>query len=209
MPRKAQGGEKRGIIREKQANGDIYVYERITCYDTNLHYSKTVSKTLIGKVLKGTDEMIDTRPKRKSAVQLVAAQSESGITSATSRRHVGMMDIVAHVAEKCGIRNEVFKALGDDKGSAQKILTMAWYAFATDGETWPGIKSWGVKYSGQLPYRDGPISQDMYHDLFVKLGQNEQIKQSVFQHRAQTMGAGELLALDSTTIATESKTLNS
>ena len=209
MPRKAKGGEKRGIVRETRANGDIYVYERLTYYDTDLHYSKTKSKTLIGKILKGTDEMIDTRPKKKSVVQLEENQNEGNTTSVTSRRHVGMLDIVAHVAEKCGIRNEVFKALGDDKGAAQKILTMAWYAFATDGGTWPGIKSWCVKYSGQLPYRDGAISQDMYHDLFVKLGQDEQIKQSVFRHRAQTMGAGELLALDSTTIATESKNLNS
>ena len=208
MPRKAQCGEKVGIIREKRANGDIYVYERITIYDTNLHYSQTKSKTLIGKILKGTDEMIDTRPKKKSSAKLDAVQNGGGAVPTFSRQHVGMLDIVAHVAEKCGIRDEVFNALGDDKGAAQKILTMAWYAFATDGETWPGIKSWCVKYSGQLPYREGAISQDMYHDLFIKLGQNEQIKQSVFLHRVQTMGAGELLALDSTTIATESKNLN-
>ena len=209
MPRKAQGGEKVGIVRETQENGDIYVYERVTIYDSNLHYSKVKSRTLIGKILKGTDEMIDTRPKKKSAAQLAAAQNAGESLPSSSRRHVGMLDIVAHVAEKCGIRNEVFKALGDDKGAAQKILTMAWYAFATDGGTWPGIKSWCIKYNGQLPYRDGAISQDMYHDLFVKLGKNEQLRQSVFQHRAQNMGAGELLALDSTTIATESKNLNS
>lgn len=209
MPRKAQGGEKVGIIREKRANGDIYVYERLTIYDEKLHYSRPISKTLIGKILKGTTEMIDTRPKKKSAAQLAADQNGSEPVSLSSRRHVGMLDVVAHVAEKCGIRNEVFKALGDDKGAAQKILTMAWYAFATDGGTWPGLMNWCIRYSGQLPYRDNPISQDMYHDLFVKLGRNEEIKQSVFQHRAQAMGAGELLALDSTTISTESKNLNS
>ena len=209
MPRVAQGGEKIGTIRETRPNGDIYVYERITYYDTNLHYSKTKSKTLIGKILKGTTEMIDTRPKKKPPVQLPSTPDNGITASASSRRHVGMLDIVSHVAEKCGIRNEVFKALKDDKGAAQKILTMAWYAFATDGGTWPGINSWCVKYNGQLPYRDGPISQDMYHDLFVKIGKDEQIKQSVFQHRAETMGAGELLALDSTTIATESKNLHS
>ena len=209
MPRKAQGGEKVGIIRETRPNGDIYVYERITIYDEKLHYSRPKSKTLIGKILKGTTEMIDTRPKKKSAAQLAVTQNGSEPVSLSSRRHVGMLDVVAHVAEKSGIRNEVFKALGDDKGAAQKILTMAWYAFATDGGTWPGLMSWCIRYSGQLPYRDNPISQDMYHDLFVKLGQNEGIKQSVFQHRAQAMGAGELLALDSTTISTESKNLNS
>lgn len=83
-----------------------------------------------------------------------------------------------------------------------------WYAFATDGETWPGIKAWTTKYAGLLPYRDLPISQDMYHDIFAYLGCNECVKQSIFKHRAETMGDGELLALDSTTIHTESENLN-
>ena len=115
MPRKAQGGEKVGIIRETRPNGDIYVYERITIYDEKLHYSRPKSKTLIGKILKGTTEMIDTRPKKKSAAQLAVAQNGSKPVPLSSRRHVGMLDVVAHVAEKSGIRNEVFKLCSDEK----------------------------------------------------------------------------------------------
>ncbi len=131
-----------------------------------------------------------------------------GMPSEIIRRHVGMLDIVSHVADKSGITAEINKAVGRDRGIARKIQTLTWYAFATDGETWPGIRAWTTKYAGLLPYRDSSISQDMYHDLFVYLGYNESIKQSVFKHRAETMGDGELLALDSTTIYTESESLN-
>ena len=193
MPRKASGAINVGIIRERQKNGDIYIYERKTKYDPNKKYSDTISKVLIGKIVNGTDEIVDTTPKRRMADHT----SGSGVTpTEITRRHVGMLDIVSHVADKSGITAEINKAVGRDRGIAQKLQTLAWYAFATDGETWPGIRAWTTKYAGLLPYRDSSISQDMYHDLFVYLGYNESIKQSVFKHRAETMGDGELLALD-------------
>ena len=46
MPRKASGAVKVGTVREKQKNGDIYIYERKTKYDPNKGYSITISKTL-------------------------------------------------------------------------------------------------------------------------------------------------------------------
>ena len=47
MPRKASGTEKVSIIRESQANGDIYVYERKVIYDPINKYNRPLSKTLI------------------------------------------------------------------------------------------------------------------------------------------------------------------
>ena len=205
MPRKASGAVKVGIVREKQKNGDIYIYERKTKYDPIKGYSITIAKTLTGKIVNGSDKIVDTRPKRRSFDQVSMIDSS---TPEITKRHVGMLDIVSHVADKSGVSAEIIKATGDDKGIAQKIQTLVWYDFATDGETWPGLVPWTMKYAGLLPYRESPISQDMYHDLFVYLGHNENIKQSVFRHRAATMGDGELLALDSTTIYTESENLN-
>ena len=49
----------------------------------------------------------------------------------------------------------------------------------------------------------------MYHDVFVYLGSHEEIKQTIFTMRAKAMGKGELLALDSTTVWTESRQLSS
>ncbi|MCR5093582.1 MAG: transposase [Lachnospiraceae bacterium] len=205
MPRKASGALKTGITRERQKNGDVYIYERKTKYDPIRKYSVTISKTLIGKIVKNTEEMVETRPKRRVIDPMII---EVDATPEISRRHVGMLDIVNHVSEKSGVSAEVNRAAGSDKGIVRKILTLVWYDFATDGETWPGLVPWTTKYAGLLPYRESPISQDMYHDLFVYLGRNESIKQSVFRHRAEMMGDGELLALDSTTIFTESENLN-
>ena len=205
MPRKASGGEKVSIIRETQGNGDIYVYERKTIYDPIKRYNRPAGKTLIGKIPKGQSEMIDTRPKKR--VVILSMDQVTEVVQA-SKRHVGMLDIVAHVAEKSGVTKQLQKAVPDDIGLRQKIQTLAWYGFATDGATWPGIVNWSTRYAGLLPYRDTPISQDMYHDVFAYLGAHEEIKQTIFMIRAESMGDGELLALDSTTVWTESKQLN-
>lgn len=57
MPRKASGAIKVGTVRERQKNGDIYVYERKTKYDPNKKYSDTISKVLIGKIVNGTNDL--------------------------------------------------------------------------------------------------------------------------------------------------------
>lgn len=51
-----------------------------------------------------------------------------------------MFDIVCHVADKSGITKEINKVAEIDRGKIQKIQMLVWYAFATDGETWLGIK---------------------------------------------------------------------
>ena len=203
MPRKASGAEKLSIVKETQANGDIYVYERKTIYDPNKKYNRSLGKKLIGKIPYDSTEMVETRPKRRPLV----VEEEERV--AASKRRIGMLDIVAHVSEKSGVSCQLMKAVADDVGLRQKMQTLAWYAFASDGDTWPGILSWSKKYAGLLPYRNTPISQDMYHDVFAYLGSHEEIKQTIFRLRAKSMGSGELLALDSTTIWTESAHLRS
>lgn len=201
MPRKASGVEKVRTIRVTQPNGDIYVIERKTKYDPIKKYNVTIDEHLIGKIVKGTMEIVPTRPKRKKLDAAAASQVSA------SKKHVGMLDIVSHVADKSGINAEVTLATGEDNGTKQKIQTLVWYCFATDGDTWPGVFNWTVHYAGLLPYRATPISQDMYHKLFVYLGTNESIKQSIFMSRAKALGNEDLIAFDSTTIATESENL--
>lgn len=205
MPRKASGGEKVSIIRESQANGDIYVYERKVIYDPIKKYNRPLSKTLIGKIPKGQTEMVETRPKKRTVV--ISDDQISEVVKA-SNRHVGMLDIIAHVAEKSDVTRQVMEAVPDDIDLRQKMLTLAWYGFASDGDTWPDIVSWSARYAGLLPYRETPISQDLYHDVFVYLGAHEEIKQTIFMIRAKSMGEGELLALNAATNRTESKQLN-
>ena len=91
MPRKASGANKCRNYKGTAKNGDIYIYERKTKYDPNKKYSDTISKVLIGKIVNGTDEIVDTRPKRRMADHT----SGSGVTpTEITRRHVGMLDIV-------------------------------------------------------------------------------------------------------------------
>ena len=64
MPRKRSGEVKTLIVRQTQKNGDIYVYERQVIYNPGTKNNTILESKLIGKITKGTDEMVPTRPKR-------------------------------------------------------------------------------------------------------------------------------------------------
>ena len=50
------GEVKTGIIRKKQKNGDIYIYERQTVYDPEKKYNRILNSKLIAKIPKGSEE---------------------------------------------------------------------------------------------------------------------------------------------------------
>ena len=196
---------KTGVVREKRKNGDIYVFERQTLYDPEKRYCKVLSKKLIGKIVKGTEEMVPTRPKKKSDPQKRTNTKKTPI----NKQRVGMINIIRHVSKKSGVTKEIMDNQYLDEGIKQKLLTLVWYGLATDGESWTGAYNWCTKYLKLLPYPHNPISEDMYHDLFLNLGKAENVKQSIFQDRAKRMGKGELLALDSTTLECNAKEVKS
>ena len=57
---------KKYQFRRVRPNGDIYVYEQETYYDSDAGFNRTLRSRLIGKIVKGTTEMVPTRAKRKS-----------------------------------------------------------------------------------------------------------------------------------------------
>ena len=61
MPAKPSGEIKTGIIRKKQNNGDIYIYERQTVYDPEKKYNRSLNSKLIAKIPKGSEEMVPTQ----------------------------------------------------------------------------------------------------------------------------------------------------
>lgn len=63
MGRKASGKERHDRIEKKQKNGTIYVYDRVSVYDSEKRYYKSIKSTLIGKKMPGSDEIVPTRPK--------------------------------------------------------------------------------------------------------------------------------------------------
>ena len=83
---------------------------------------------------------------------------------------VGMKDIIDHIGKVSGIDDAVYSSTDID--TAQKIISLARYLLATNGQSLPGIQNW--QFNHPLPYEDG-ISEDVYHNLFVQVGMDESL----------------------------------
>lgn len=201
MPVEASGEVKTRVVRQKQKNGDIYVIERKTKYDPEKKYNVVISGHIIGKIPKGTDDIVPTRPKQpKSEEQPNSSEGDLPVPSTlATREKVGMMSIIDHIGKASGIDQAIYGAT--DIGTAQKILSLARYLLGTNGQSLPGITVW--QYNHPLPYEDG-LSENIYHDLFEKVGRDETLIQSYFASRIGPKDRNALLAYDSTTISTYS-----
>ena len=195
MPAKPSGEVKTRVVRNTQKNGDIYVLERQTIYDPDKKRNQVLSTKLLHKIPKGSETPVATRPKR-------ATNSKEPINPEkiiATRDHVGMMEIIDHMGAVSGIDDGVYSST--DLGTAQKIISLARYLLATNGQSLPGILTW--QFNHPLPYEEG-ISEDIYHDLFVKVGRDESLQQNFFAIRCSDIKERAVLAYDSTTISTYS-----
>lgn len=179
-----------GIRREKRPNGDIYVYERITAYDPKTQKTRTVEEHLQGKIKAGTQELVPTRRKRPNGESVIS----------TVRTHSGTTDILEWAGRESGIDHDIRASFSE--GEAEKILSIARYWVATDGNTLPRLESWQNMHN--LPYSQG-ISEDVYSKLFKSVGCNEDGIQRYFSHRAAKLEKNPVIALDSTTVSTYSE----
>ena len=196
MPARPSGEIKTKTIRQVQKNGDIYILERKTLYDPEVKYNRVLSTKLISKIPKGETIPVPTRPKRDKNRE---APAETEIVSAR-RMHAGMMDIIDHIGSASGIDDAVYASA--DIGTAQKIISLARYLLATNGQSLPGIQAW--QYNHPLPYEDG-IFEDIYHKLFVQIGIDENLQQKFFCKRCGSLPKGDALAYDSSTISVYSE----
>ena len=195
MPRKLTGKISESVVERVQKNGDIYVYIRRSWYDPEIRNTRSKMEIQGIKDPK-TGKILPTRPKSKQSSHDPAQTPVTVVTKANA-----MISIIEHFSVASGVTQEVMGAFPKDRGRAQKVLTLAWYAFATNGQTWTRAAHWTSNYLSLLPYQHGAISQDMYQDLFRYLGENEGVKCSIFNKRAENFGKGELIAWDSTTYA--------
>ena len=196
MPAKASNEVKTRTIKNVRKNGDVYILERQTLYDPAIKQTKILSSRLVSKIPKGTETPVQTRPKKARSGKV---PNSSGQISA-SRVRVGMMDILEHIGAASGIDNGIYG--GTDIGTAQKIISIARYLLASNGQTLPGILTWQLNHP--LPYESG-ITEDIYHDLFVRVGQDETLQQNFFANRCATIKDKAVLAYDSTTVSTYSE----
>lgn len=145
---------------------------------------------------------VPTRPKRRNGGKVSNSNTVSTVSEA-SRTKVGMMDIIDYIGVASGIDDAV--SGNTDKGTAQKIISLARYLLATNGQSLPGIQTW--QFSHPLPYEDG-LSENVYHDLFEQIGRDGSLQRNFFVNRAAGMKDKAVLAYDSTTIPTYSDNLS-
>ena len=196
MGRTRTGKTHNGQVRVTQKNGDVYVYERVTAYNPDTMKTYTVKKTLIGKIPSGQNEMIPTRPKKKS---LKGSKDVEPIVQA-SRTRTGATEILKWAGVESGITEHLHSCFPE--GDAQKIETLAQYFVATDGRTILHLEKW--QFEHETPYRDG-MSEDCCGRLFEDIAMNESGIQSYFSHRFSSCGTKRpIIALDTTSVDTYS-----
>lgn len=138
----------------------------------------------------------------KTAVANSDSDKKVGFVSA-KWMHVGRMDIIERIGRISGIDDAIYASA--DLGTAPKIISLARYLLAANGQSLPGIQTW--QYNHPLPYEDG-VTEDIYHNLFVQIGLDESLQQNFFKRRCELLSAGDALAYDSSTISTYSEKQN-
>lgn len=195
MGRPLSGVPHVGRRTETRKDGTKYIYERTTIYDPQTKKIKVLGCKLIGKILKGSNEIIKTRPKKPAAPKPVAPVK-------VARSHVGASEILDFVGKQSGIDTCILRSL--PQAEALKAISLARYLAACDRKTLPGIETWQLNH--QIPYLK-PLTERVYGTLFEQLGRNESWIQNYFRHIASTLEKEPALALDSTTFSTYSTNL--
>lgn len=188
---------KISVTREEriQGNGSIYIYEKRSWYDQKKGYTRK-SLSLLGIKDPETGDIVDTRPKLPTGSSVGQVSTDVSVV----KQQNALISILRYVSEISGVTTEVNQVLSKDKGMAQKILTLSWYAFTSDGRNWTHAENWTNLFLSELPYRHGPITEAIYQKLFHDIGLREEIKWSIFRIRVSQFREDELLALDSTVI---------
>lgn len=195
MGRPLSGVPHVGRRTETRKDGTKYIYERTTIYDPQTKKIKVLGCKLIGKILKGSNEIIKTRPKKPAAPKPVAPVK-------VARSHVGASEILDFVGKQSGIDTCILRSL--PQAEALKAISLARYLAACDRKTLPAIETWQLNH--QIPYLE-PLTERVYGTLFEQLGRNESWIQNYFRHIASTLEKEPALALDSTTFSTYSTNL--
>lgn len=193
MPRKASGKPVTKRIERLQSNGDIYIYDVTTLYNPEKRYNEHVSSKLVGKIPAGGTGIVPTRPRNSTGQDKTKA----------SRLNVGVTDILAWIGKQSGIDEDVYASA--DKGTAQKLLSIAWFWMANPDKTVRRIEEWQINH--RIPYSEG-LSEDICYLLMKQLGLDITISQNYFRQRASHASSKASVAVDTTTISSYSENLN-
>ena len=193
MPRKASGEPKTKRVERRQANGDIYVYEVTTLYNPEKRYNEHVSSKLLGKKSPNGADLLPMRPRKKIGAAPVTAV----------RKTVGVTDILEWIGKESCIDEDVLSSA--DKGTAQKIISIARFWMANPDKTIRRIEEWQINHT--IPYQEG-MSEDACYLLMKQLGQDITVSQKYFGYRASHAPSRASVAVDSTAVSSYSELLN-
>ena len=192
------------LMKQKIKDGVEYVYERKYRYNPERRENDYIEGKLLYKIVNGVQ--MPTRPKKKPASQAPANKNQEQKqedTVAATRKRTGATQILDAVGEKSGIDQALYDIT--NVGDAKKILSLARFLVCTDGHTLPYITEWQLTHA--LPYEDG-ITEDIYGDLFKRIGLDFELTQKYFKKRIDWCKCGLLIAYDSTTEGTYSQKLD-
>jgi len=130
MGRPLSGVPHVGRRTETKKDGTKYIYERTTIYDPQTKKIKVLGCKLIGKILKGSDEIIQTRPKKTAAPKPMAPVK-------AARVHVGASEILDFVGKQSAVDACILRSLPE--AEALKAISLARYLVSCDRRTLPGI----------------------------------------------------------------------
>ena len=196
MPRKASGEPKTKRVERRQKNGDVYVYEVTTLYNPEKRYNEHVSSKLLGKKSPDGMSIVPTRPRKKPGAV------DPAETTAV-RKRVGITDILDWIGKESGIDSDVLSSA--DKGTAQKIISIARFWMANPDRAIRRIEEWQITHL--LPYQDG-LSEDTCYSLMKQLGQDISVSQKYFHYRSARSASRASVAVDTTTLSSYSELLN-
>lgn len=143
-------------IRARQANGDIYVYERRSRYDPKRGFEVPVGKKLMGVIRKGASEMTPTRPKRP------AGAKDDAPEPVAKSCQMGLSELLEWIGRESGIDEDVRDAFGDDRADADRLISIARYAAARRDHPASLLATWQISHA--VPCED-PIDENAVHDL--------------------------------------------
>lgn len=113
--------------------------------------------------------VVHTRPEHRSGEIVSNSLLLTPVVSA-ARKKVRMIDNIDYIGMISGINAAVYGSTA--QGTAQKMLSLAGYLLATNGQSLPGITVW--QYTHLLPYEDG-ILEEIHHDLFFEVDCDESL----------------------------------
>ncbi len=188
MARPASGKVRTSVVRVKQKNGDIYVYERQSKYDPAVGYTRNFDHKLIGKIPAGTSEMVPTRAKKPRGSSANKAEN----LSQEGKSPVGLTDILDWIGEKSGIDHDLATVFDEDV--CAMLISLARMMLAEGRFSFRLFEKWQRLHGSPLGYL--LVTEDMCRDFLDMLGEENFWFSVYFRARAARCSSSRLAAMD-------------